>query len=103
MLAQGRTRLETWGSNLVRGIEYGRIEAPVKPDAQPQRTGCDISSAVLGGDRPALIEHCDDDHGYRLTVLGVNQDDDEKVRPVRLDRHPRHRRRTAARGGGDEQ
>ncbi|QHN18532.1 hypothetical protein GII30_17270 [Gordonia amarae] len=80
VLAQGRTRLETWGSNLVRGIEYGRIEAPVKPDAQPQRTGCDISSAVLGGDRLALIEHCDDDHGYRLTVLGVNQDDDEKVR-----------------------
>ena len=80
VLAQGPTRLETWGTNLVRGIEYGRIDAPVKPDAQPQRTGCDISSATLGGDRLALIEHCGDDSGYRLTVLGLNQDDDEKVR-----------------------
>ena len=31
VLAQGRTRLETWGTNLVRGIEYGRVDAPVKP------------------------------------------------------------------------
>ena len=80
VLAQGRPRLETWGSNLVRGIEYGRIDAPVKPDAQPQRTGCVISSAVLGTDRLAVVEHCDGDSGYRLTVLGINQDDDEKVR-----------------------
>lgn len=79
VVAQGDTRLETWGSNLVRGIEYGRVDAPVKPDAQPGRTGCRILSSAIGGDRVAVIEHCDRDTGYRLTVLGAVQNKDEQV------------------------
>ncbi len=79
VVSQGPTRLETWGSNLVRGIEYGRVDAPVKPDVQPGRTGCRLYSSALGGDRVAVIERCDRDTGYRLTVLGAVLDDDEKV------------------------
>lgn len=79
-LAQGNTRLETWGSNLVRGIEYGRVAAPVKPGAQPSRTGCALYSSALSGDRLAVIERCASDPGYRLSVLGSTLDSDEKVR-----------------------
>lgn len=89
VVAQGTQRLETWGSNLVRGIEYGRVTAPVKPDAQPGRANCRFSSAAAGGERIAVIERCDnprngDDQaraepGYRLTVLGATLDSDEKV------------------------
>lgn len=79
VLAQGPTRLETWGSNLVRGIEYGRISAPVNPGVQPDRTDCQISSAGISGERVALIERCAGDPGYRLTVLGALLDGDEKV------------------------
>ncbi|MGV9711776.1 Rv3212 family protein [Gordonia sp. NPDC003424] len=79
VVAQGDTRLETWGSNLVRGIEYGRVATPVKPEVQPDRHGCRLFSSIIGGDRIAVIEHCTDDPGYRLTVLGAVLDKDEKV------------------------
>ena len=79
-LLYGPTRLETWGSNLVRGIEYGRIDAPVNPDVTPDRTGCRLYSALPGAGRVAVVERCDGDHGYRLTVLGADQTSDEKVR-----------------------
>ncbi|MFW0792385.1 hypothetical protein AAFP30_01100 [Gordonia sp. CPCC 205515] len=79
VVSQGSTRLETWGSNLVRGIEYGRIEAPVKPDVQPDRHGCRLFSSIVGGDRIAVIERCDGDRGYRLTVLGAVLNKDEQV------------------------
>ncbi|GAC66621.1 Rv3212 family protein [Gordonia soli] len=79
VLSQGATRLETWGSNLVRGIEYGRVEAPVKPGVQPGRTDCRLLSTGLGGDRVAVVERCAGDAGYRLTVLGAVLDKDEKV------------------------
>lgn len=79
VVAQGPRRLEAWGSNLVRGIEYGRITAPVKVDAQPGRRDCRFYSAAAGGDRIAVIEQCGNDPGYRLTVLGAVLDGDEKV------------------------
>lgn len=79
-LAAGATRLETWGTNLVRGIEYGRIDAPVNPEVQPDRHDCTLYSALSGGDRVAVVERCSGDAGYRLTVLGANLDSDEKVR-----------------------
>ena len=80
VVSQGDTRLETWGSNLVRGIEYGRVDAPVKPGVQPGRTDCRLLSSAVGGDRVAVIERCAKDPGYRLTVLGAVLDNDEKVR-----------------------
>lgn len=79
-LAAGDTRLETWGSNLVRGIEYGRVDAPVNPGVQPGRPQCRLFSAVSGGDRVAVVERCAHDAGYRLTVLSANLTSDEKIR-----------------------
>lgn len=79
VVSQGDTRLETWGSNLVRGIEYGRVDAPVKPGVQPGRKDCRLLSSAVGGDRVAVIERCANDTGFRLTVLGALLDDDEKV------------------------
>lgn len=80
VLALGSHRLETWGSNLVRGIEYGRVTAPVKPGTQPGRADCRFFSGTISGDRVAVIERCRNDPGYRLTVLGAVLDNDEKVR-----------------------
>ncbi|MFT4200822.1 hypothetical protein [Gordonia sp. (in: high G+C Gram-positive bacteria)] len=80
VLSLGATRLETWGSNLVRGIEYGRVDARVKPDRGPHDgSGCRISSGMTSGDRVALVEHCTGDAGYRLTVVGAVVDKDEKI------------------------
>ncbi|MFT3717084.1 MAG: PQQ-binding-like beta-propeller repeat protein [Gordonia sp. (in: high G+C Gram-positive bacteria)] len=79
-LAAGPSRLETWGTNLVRGIEYGRVDAPVNPGVQPDRSACHLYSAVSGSSRVAVIERCADDDGYRLTVLGSTLTDDEKVK-----------------------
>lgn len=79
-LLYGPTRLETWGSNLVRGIEYGRVDAPVNPGVTPGRTDCRLYSAESGADRVAIIERCNGDPGYRLTVLSSNLTSDEKIR-----------------------
>ncbi|GED99534.1 Rv3212 family protein [Gordonia crocea] len=80
VLSIGPTRLETWGSNLVRGIEYGRIDARVKPDlGRHDGHGCRLKSGMTAGDRVAIIEHCDGDPGYRLTVIGAVLDKDEKI------------------------
>lgn len=79
VVAQGPRRMETWGSNLVRGIEYGRVEAPVRPEDAPDRVDCELFSSVVSGDRVAVVERCADDPGYRLTVLGAVLGDDEKV------------------------
>ncbi|MFM9377366.1 hypothetical protein [Gordonia sp. VNK21] len=79
VLAAGDHRLETWGSNLVRGIEYGRVTAPVNPDVSPDRRNCEFFSALPGEGRIAVIERCDGDAGYRLTVLGASLDSDEAI------------------------
>ncbi|MDV7175574.1 hypothetical protein R4144_19865 [Gordonia amicalis] len=79
VIAQGPRRLETWGSNLVRGIEYGRVEARVRPEDEAKRKDCVIYSSAISGDRMSVTERCADDPGYRLTVLGVLLDDDERV------------------------
>ncbi|SIS05438.1 Rv3212 family protein [Williamsia sterculiae] len=78
VVAQGRTRLESWGSSMVRGVEYGRVDAPVKPATQP-RSGCTLYDSGVGDNRIAIIERCAGDAGYRLTVISTTQDKDEKV------------------------
>lgn len=78
-VAQGSRRMETWGSNLVRGIEYGRVEAPVRPEDAPDRADCELFSSAVSGDRVAVVERCADDPGYRLTVLGAVLGNDENV------------------------
>jgi hypothetical protein len=77
-LAQGNTRLETWRSDLVRTIEYGRVDAPVNPEAQP-RSGCEFVSSGIGSGSVAVIERCGIEPGYRLTVLGATLNKDEKL------------------------
>ncbi|GAA3031943.1 hypothetical protein GCM10010528_11430 [Gordonia defluvii] len=80
VLSLGRTRAETWGSNLVRGIEYGRIDARVKPDmGRHDGHDCRLTSGMTAGDRVALVEHCAGDPGFRLTVIGALLDKDEKI------------------------
>lgn len=79
VVAQGPRRMETWGSNLVRGIEYGRVEAPVRPEDAPERADCELFSSTVSGDRVAVVERCADDPGYRLTVLGAVLGSDENV------------------------
>ncbi|MBT0565660.1 hypothetical protein KIK15_02625 [Williamsia sp. CHRR-6] len=78
VVSQGATRLESWGSSLVRGVEYGRVSAPVQPGRQP-RSGCELLSSATGSDQIAVIERCGDEPGYRLTIFAANQDKDEKV------------------------
>ncbi|WP_143965680.1 PQQ-binding-like beta-propeller repeat protein [Gordonia zhaorongruii] len=79
VLSAGPTRLETWGTNLVRGIEYGRVSAPVNPENTPGRSNCRLYSALPGENRVAVVERCDGDYGYRLTILGSALDSDEKI------------------------
>jgi hypothetical protein len=78
VVAQGDSRLESWGSSLVRGVEYGRVSAPVQPNTQP-RSGCRLQSSATGSDDIAVVEQCPDDNGYRLTVISAAQDKDGKV------------------------
>ena len=78
VVSQGDSRLESWGSTMVRGVEYGRVSAPVKPGTQP-RSGCVLLSSATGADQIAVIERCGDEPGYRLTIIAAAQDKDEKV------------------------
>ncbi|GAA2066181.1 Rv3212 family protein [Williamsia deligens] len=78
VVSVGDTRLESWGSSLVRGVEYGRVSAPVKPGTQP-RSGCRLLSGATGASQIAVVEQCPDEAGYRLSVISAAQDKDEKV------------------------
>ena len=64
----GDTRLEVWRSDLVRTLEYGRVDAPVNPGSQP-RSGCTISSAATTSSRMAVLEQCAGEEGPRLTAM----------------------------------
>lgn len=79
VVSAGSTRLETWATNLVRGIEYGRVDAPVNPGVAPERSHCRLYSALPGANRVAVVERCDGDFGYRLTILGSAEDSEEKI------------------------
>jgi PQQ-like domain len=78
VVVQGDTRLEAWRTDLVRTIEYGRVDAPVNPGAQP-RSGCEFVSSGIGSSRIAVIERCGIEPGYRLTILGATLAKDEKL------------------------
>ncbi|TSD97318.1 PQQ-binding-like beta-propeller repeat protein [Skermania sp. ID1734] len=68
VLASGPTRLEMWRSDLVRTVEYGRVDAPVNPKSQP-RTGCKHTSAASSPSRLWVLEQCPNEPVERLTVL----------------------------------
>ncbi|HEY2205287.1 MAG TPA: hypothetical protein VGH99_12525 [Pseudonocardia sp.] len=64
----GADHLETWRSDLVRTLEYGRLRAPVQPKSQP-RPACVHGSVAVTGGRLGVVERCPGEAGDRLTVL----------------------------------
>lgn len=64
----GSTRLEVWRSDLVRTLEYGRVDAPVNPRDQP-RVGCTLVSSASASTRMAVLERCPGEKGLRLTSM----------------------------------
>lgn len=77
LISTGDTRLEMWRSDLVRTVEYGRVDAPVNPNAQP-RTGCTLLSAAASNNRLAVVENCPGEDADRLTLLDPAPDDNQK-------------------------
>lgn len=57
-------RLEVWRSDLVRTVEYGRVEAKQEPDMQPNE--CTITSALTRTELVAVTETCNDGSYLRL-------------------------------------
>ncbi|WP_241385919.1 Rv3212 family protein [Rhodococcus sp. CH91] len=77
LIALGSTRLEMWRSDLVRTVEYGRVGAPVNPNAQP-RSGCELLSADSGAEVLAVLEQCANEPSNRLTLLDPTPEDSQK-------------------------
>ena len=75
--AVGGTRLESWRNDLVRTVEYGRVDAPVNPGYQP-RAGCRLLSAATSTQSIALLEKCPEESGERLTVMVPDPEDSTK-------------------------
>lgn len=68
LTSRGETRLELWRSDLVRTLEYGRVDAPVNPSAQP-RAHCALLSSASSSSRLAVLESCEGEGLLRLTLL----------------------------------
>lgn len=66
--SRGDTRMELWRSDLVRTLEYGRVDAPVNPNSQP-RSGCTLLSSASNSSRVAVLEQCPGESAARLTTL----------------------------------
>lgn len=64
----GDTRMELWRSDLVRTLEYGRVDAPVNPHSQP-RSGCTLLSSASNSSRVAVLEKCPEESAARLTTM----------------------------------
>ncbi|MCK0091076.1 hypothetical protein HCA61_01195 [Rhodococcus sp. HNM0563] len=77
LIALGDTRLEMWRSDLVRTVEYGRVDAPVNPGAQP-RSGCALRSADADSSHLAVLEQCSKEPAARLTLLDTTPEDSQK-------------------------
>ncbi|MEE2034417.1 Rv3212 family protein [Rhodococcus chondri] len=77
VISFGDTRLEMWRSDLVRTVEYGRVDAPVNPGSQP-RTGCNLRSAGASGEVLAVLEQCPGEPTERLTLLDPTPEDSQK-------------------------
>ncbi|NLG54491.1 MAG: PQQ-binding-like beta-propeller repeat protein, partial [Rhodococcus sp.] len=64
----GDQRLESWRSDLVRTVEYGRVDAPVNPGKQP-RPECNLVDAKANGSRLVVLEQCPGENVERLSLL----------------------------------
>lgn len=67
-------RVELWRSDLVRTVEYGRVEAKQEPDMQPNE--CTITSALTRTELLAVTEICDD--GAHLRLQEATPEDSRK-------------------------
>ncbi len=75
----GAETIEVMRYDLVRTLEYGRLDAPVNAGSQP-RPQCRHAGTALGQDRLAVIERCPEDAADRLTLL--DPDDTKDSRPI---------------------
>ncbi|GGG12391.1 hypothetical protein GCM10007304_27980 [Rhodococcoides trifolii] len=78
--SRGSTRMEVWRSDLVRTLEYGRVDAPVNPGDQP-RSGCQLLSTASSSSRVAVLEQCPGEEGPRLTTMNPAPKDNSKPEP----------------------
>jgi hypothetical protein len=74
LTATGGRLLNTWRSDLVQTMEYGRVPALVNPEKQP-RTGCEYGSVAVEEGKIAVVERCPEDTSDRLTVYRATGDD----------------------------
>ncbi|PTR44445.1 hypothetical protein C8K38_104281 [Rhodococcus sp. OK611] len=89
--SRGMDRMELWRSDLVRTLEFGRVDAPVNPNTQP-RSGCELVSSASSSTRLAVLERCQDEPADRLSVLNPapkdNTEPDEYGSSVLADLDP---------------
>ncbi|NLE82490.1 MAG: hypothetical protein GX610_23505 [Rhodococcus sp.] len=72
--SRGDRRMELWRSDLVRTLEYGRVDAQVNPKSQP-RSGCRLLDSGASDSRAAVLESCPGEQAARLTILDPAPDD----------------------------
>jgi outer membrane protein assembly factor BamB len=63
----GSTLMDTWRSDMVQTMEYGKVPDFVNPNVQP-RSGCDYGSVVAYAGMIGVIERCPNEPSDRLTV-----------------------------------
>lgn len=68
-------RVELWRSDMVRTVEYGKVEAPQEADMQPH-DDCTISSALTRTELLAVVDVCKD--GTYLRLQKVTPEDSRK-------------------------
>jgi hypothetical protein len=77
----GSTLLNTWRSDLVQTVEYGKVPDFVNPKAQP-RTGCTYGSVAAANGVIGVIERCDRESGDRLTLYKATPKDADHPLPT---------------------
>ncbi|WP_420878739.1 PQQ-binding-like beta-propeller repeat protein [Rhodococcus sp. (in: high G+C Gram-positive bacteria)] len=77
VVSRGPERMELWRSDLVRTLEFGRVDAPINPGKQP-RPDCSLKSAAAGGTRVTVLMHCPGEAGDRISVLDAAPKDNQE-------------------------
>jgi outer membrane protein assembly factor BamB len=77
----GSRLLDTYRSDLVQTMEYGRIPAIQNPEKQP-RVGCTYGTISVVTGKIAVIEHCPVDPSDRLTVYKATGPENDAEKPV---------------------
>jgi len=77
VVSRGSERMELWRSDLVRTLEFGRVDAPINPGKQP-RPDCSLKSAAAGGTRVTVLMNCPGEAGDRISVLDAAPKDNQE-------------------------